>query len=527
MVRRSSGATSGILGVVAACLLAALPAQASADALPGGLVIAGPAVPVLDPHAVNSSRGSLASQMLYDGLMRWVGTPPALVPWLATRHEASADGTVHTFNLRTDIRFHDGSPVTAADVAYSMERLLALKGGPYPLFSGVIAPGGTRTQGEGTVIFSLTRPYPAFATLVPELAVVSRARVRENERNNDWGRAWLERNAAGSGGYQLLSIKDGNGFRAARVETHFGGFGQPAIELLETRAIVEPAARFEALVKGEIGGLVGPLPADLIARARDAGLAVIRQPSLRVLKGFINQRRLPGSHIDFRRTLAHAFDYERMLSTVPDQPLLRGGSPLPEQLWGASDPSRGWRFDLVRGRDYLGRMPGAPVVVTIGAIAGEPLAERAALLLQKGLVQLGLQANVVTDTLEAINSASAEGLGRIDVLFMVEDRLTADTERWIAPVYACKGETRVNRGGYCNQAVDALIASARAATDAGERASTLAAAATLIEAEAGGLWIGAIANVAVLEKGVEGARFVPYGEVLDIRALSMPLAPVR
>jgi peptide/nickel transport system substrate-binding protein len=97
----------------------------------------------LDPHAVFDV-GRVASRInLYDGLMRWQDNPPKLEPWLAEKVDISEDGLTYTFTLR-DAKFHDGSPVEASDVVYSIDRILTMKKGAYSLYSNVIDVGTTK-----------------------------------------------------------------------------------------------------------------------------------------------------------------------------------------------------------------------------------------------------------------------------------------------------------------------------------------------------------------------------------------------
>ena len=81
----------------------------------------------MDPHAVFDVGRVAVRLNLYDGLSRWLDNPPRLEPWLAESHTVSADGLIYTFKLRRGAKFHDGTDVTAEDVRYSMERILAGK----------------------------------------------------------------------------------------------------------------------------------------------------------------------------------------------------------------------------------------------------------------------------------------------------------------------------------------------------------------------------------------------------------------
>src|SRR5215471_18013790 len=80
-------------------------------------------------------------KQFYDGLFRYEGNPPKVVPWLADSFDVSKDGLTYTVKLRKEAKFHDGSPVNAAAVVYSAERLLKVNQGAGGLFLGVLSPG--------------------------------------------------------------------------------------------------------------------------------------------------------------------------------------------------------------------------------------------------------------------------------------------------------------------------------------------------------------------------------------------------
>ena len=81
----------------------------------------------LDPHVVFDVGRAASRINFYDGLYRWVDNPPKMIPWLAESYTSSPDGKTWTFTLRKGVKFHDGSEMTADDVVYSIERMLATK----------------------------------------------------------------------------------------------------------------------------------------------------------------------------------------------------------------------------------------------------------------------------------------------------------------------------------------------------------------------------------------------------------------
>lgn len=518
-----------MLSILALLMMCLAPADASPEEKRRLVLGTATTYGTFDPHTIDDPGQNLIRLNFYDSLLRWTGSPPRLQLWLASRHEMSPDGQVHTFHLRPEARFHDGSAVRAADVAYSMERLLALKLGPYPLFAGVIAPGGTRVINETTVVFNLTQPMQGFATLLPELAIINKALVAANEKNNDWGQEWLQRNSAGSGSYVPFRRDREGAFIATRNTEHFiADWGPNAIDEFEVYPVADPGERMAALLKGDLGGILGHLAIDQLTQLRStAGFQVVEQPTLRLVRGVLHNRRWPTSDIDFRRALAHAFDYDGLTKGLLAGTMVRNGSPLPDLIWGDSSDARGYRFDLVRAREYLDRVAGPPPEITIGAVAGQAHAEMAAAMLKQGLDQLGLKSRIVAETADAIFARSHDEKQMFDVLFFAETRLPPDPDPWIGARFACKAAGRTNYGWYCNDAVDVLVGEARRTVDAATRWRNYTAAATLIEADAAELWVGTAVRSGVFRSGISGLLFSPLNEGLDLRWTSIERRPAQ
>src|SRR5438067_1454297 len=89
------------------------------------LRIGAPGVPsALDPGAALEGTSPLIARQVFDTLVAWREGSTEIEPALATRWNASRDGLVWSFTLREGVKFHDGSPLTAHEVAGSFERQL-------------------------------------------------------------------------------------------------------------------------------------------------------------------------------------------------------------------------------------------------------------------------------------------------------------------------------------------------------------------------------------------------------------------
>src|SRR5258705_1979675 len=113
--RRSSVATRVLVTAALAVLIAASPAPAFERAGDRKiLVFAGrQEVPTIDPSVKYDWSIRMAQQSLYDALVKYVGNPPEIVPWLAEKWESSPDAKTWTFHLVKNAKFHNGDPVTA------------------------------------------------------------------------------------------------------------------------------------------------------------------------------------------------------------------------------------------------------------------------------------------------------------------------------------------------------------------------------------------------------------------------------
>src|SRR5688572_15334269 len=247
----------------------------------------------MDPHAAFDVGRVAVRLNLYDGLYRWLDNPPKLEPWLAESHTVSPDGLTYTFKLRKGAKFHDGTEITAEDVRYSAERILALKKGAAALLSTMIAPGATKALDRHTVQFTLTKPAAIFLAVVPEVHVVNSALLKKQEKDGDWGAAWLTSNDAGSGSYMLTRYDPAVGFIAKRFPGHFMPWGAKFIDEIEFRHVKEDNSRVLGMIKGDFQGTGGYLPIDQVKRLREAAqtVKIVEQESMRIMMFQINNQR--------------------------------------------------------------------------------------------------------------------------------------------------------------------------------------------------------------------------------------------
>jgi peptide/nickel transport system substrate-binding protein len=166
----------------------------------------------IDPAMEYEATGALTVNALYDTLVTFkgsdVGTP---VPELAESYTASDDATTFTFKLRDDAVFSDGSPVTADDVVFSLNRLQNLKGSPAVTVAGL----SFAAKDESTVVVTSKTANPNVPTILamPSTGIVNSKVAQEHGATDaadaaktDSATQYLDKSPAGSGPYVLESF---------------------------------------------------------------------------------------------------------------------------------------------------------------------------------------------------------------------------------------------------------------------------------------------------------------------------------
>src|SRR6185295_15332677 len=176
-------------------------------------------VPTIDPSVKYDWSIRMMQQALYDGLVKYVGNPPEIQPWLAERWEVSPDAKTWTFHLVRNARFNNGDPVTAEAVRWSFARTLKLNQGPAWMLSDFLKEDGIKVVNDHTIQFTLTQSYAPFLSFVPWWYVMNPKEVLAHQVDGDLGQKWLTENAAGSGACCTRSRPSRTTGRAGRRRT--------------------------------------------------------------------------------------------------------------------------------------------------------------------------------------------------------------------------------------------------------------------------------------------------------------------
>ena len=232
-----------------------------------------------DPHGQDESFTKSVNAMIYERLIM-PGKDMAPTPWLAASWEVVSP-TKRVFKLRRDVRFQDGTPMTADDVVFSFER--AAKSKQFRTYTS--QAGIARKIDDYTVEFTTDPPNPVATIAIGEIPIMSRAWAAKYNSVDpqDFSAkeaTFASRNAMGTGPFRLVSYEPGVKTVLAKNTAWWGlkdGRFEGNVDVLEYRPIGAAATRMAALKSGEVDFVLDP-PVQDVARLRS-------DPDLRIWEG--------------------------------------------------------------------------------------------------------------------------------------------------------------------------------------------------------------------------------------------------
>lgn len=163
---------------------------------------------------------------------------------LAESFEVAPDGKSYTFKLRSGVKFHDGSDLTAEDVKFSFDRIRAPDSG-YSYKSQLDTITAVDVVDPLTVRFTLSAPTGPFLTYMafPGSSIVPKKLV---EGGHD-----LNASPVGSGPFKFVSYTPRSMVKFVRNDAYFE-VGKPHVDELEMHLVADVTALTNAMVSGQI-----------------------------------------------------------------------------------------------------------------------------------------------------------------------------------------------------------------------------------------------------------------------------------
>jgi peptide/nickel transport system substrate-binding protein len=334
-------------------LLLALAAAACSEARPTPFparvrVGIGARVPSFDPHATTELVAMSVNSNLYQTLVQ-VDADLKLLPLLAS-HWFSTDERTWVFDLVPDVRFHDGSPCTSEDVAFS---ILRARDDPHSEWSaGLPTIAAVETPSPQRLLVRTHAPDPTLMVSLAAVQVVPRG-------SGPIASSGLRLRPVGTGPYRFASLSPAGGVELKAWDGYWGKL--PDVSLLSFSSLPDERQRVEALLAGRLD-LISDVPPELTGSiAGREGLQLLESAGLlEVYLGFDHGRartpyaspaRNPFRDRRVRSAVAAAIDRARLAAEVGGE---QADQLVPRGVFGWDPERRPAPTDRALARRLLG-----------------------------------------------------------------------------------------------------------------------------------------------------------------------------
>jgi peptide/nickel transport system substrate-binding protein len=401
------------------------------------------------------------------------------VPLLA-RSWARRDPLTLAFDLDPRARWHDGTPVTARDVLFTMRR--ARDTTIAPRLAGLLTRiGGVEAEGDQRVVFRFREAYPEQLYDATYHTAIVPAHLLERLPPAAQSWAPFAARPVGSGPYRWVRQQDGEFIELAANEDFF--LGAPAIKRMIVRVAASPETRLNLLLSGDADATENILPTRTnIERLEAAGhLRQVAVPSSNLGYLVFNHRdpsQLDRPHpiladLNVRRALVLALDRQLLVRAVLGEYGAVPFGPASSLLWihhGAPAPARQNQSAarrLLAGRGWVDRdrdgvrenRAGEPLTLRLLVTTSSPSRGQMALIIQQQLREVGVRLEVVRAEMPVVSQRRQAGDFDIEFSGATQD----PTPSGLIYSWSCNGAGNVGR--YCDPRADSLLARAIASPD--------------------------------------------------------------
>lgn len=325
-------------------------APTEAPAAPQVLKIANTAnITTWDPVASFSTEAAYMANV-YEQLLR-INPPGAaerFTPLLAESWESNEDGTVWTFKLRPDVKFHDGEPLTAEAVKKSIEAAKERGGASFiwlPLESIEVVD-------DLTVQFNLSysAPVDLIASSLYGAWIVSPKALDDAAADENY---WADGKEAGTGPYVIESYVPDQEIVFQKFDEYWGGWEENQFDTVLVQIIPEALTQQQLLEAGSVD-LVTRIPAEnYVTFQNNPDYTYLEEPSFFNYVGFFNTLREPLDDPKVRQALSYAIPYDDIIAIGAKGLGTQSRGPVPQGVWPWSPDVNQYTQDLEKAKELL------------------------------------------------------------------------------------------------------------------------------------------------------------------------------
>jgi peptide/nickel transport system substrate-binding protein len=472
--------------IARASLLAALPAGVAQSAIaqtaaetpvPGGTftlpVISNPALWPL----IGGVQNVMVNRALFNNLTTYDDPGQKVVGDLAESWSVSDDGLTWTFNLRKKAKWHDGTPFTAEDVAFTINKIWLNPKISFPQRSNFATLVKAETVDDSTVKLVTNVPTPALPVMLGYLAPMLPQHIFSSWAPADFTKpAAFTRQPVGTGPFKFSEFVPGSYVRLVRFDDYFGS--KPHLDAVTFKVMPDIEQQFAQLQSGQLDWmLIEPYQIDAVKSNPRVKINDVKSNTYFCVS--LNNSLPPFNDKEVRKALAYATDRQSIIATTLFGRAAPANSPITPVLETFhNDDVEGYAFDLKKAADILEKAgwktgadgvrskDGKPLSVLLEVDAGNLTREQIALIIQDNWKKVGV--NVVVKSGDFGALVQRLRAKPSDVQASITWYITAPDPDIMS--YFGSKQT-LNIFDYSNPKVDALLEKGRRTIDVNERAA--------------------------------------------------------
>ncbi len=448
----------------------------------------------MDPHFHNLTPNNALTSHVFERLVHF-DSKMKPIPGLATSWK-TIDEKTWEFKLRPGVKWHDGSPFTADDVLFSMERAPNVENSPGSFATYVKGKTFAKID-DMTIRVTTPAPYPLMPNDLATIAIISK-KAASGAKTDDFnsGKA-----AIGTGPYKYAEFVKGDRYVLVRNEDHWGE--KPVWTKVTIRPIKTGPSRISALLAGDVD-VIEEVPTTDIERLKgDAKIALGQGLSNRVIFFHMDQWRdespfitaNDGSKIKnplkdkrVRLALSKAINRPAIVDRLMEKAAVPASQFLADDFFGTSKKLKPETFDIEGAKKLLAEA-GYPkgFKMTLHSPNGRYINDaRMAEAVAQMFTRIGVETKVETMPGAVYFTRATTGAnGNPEFSFMLlgwgagTGEVSSPLKSLVATFDKVKGMGPVNRGRYSNPVLDKAIEEALATVDDPKRAELLAKASEI------------------------------------------------
>ena len=350
----------------------------------------------IDPHDTTNLQDIIFHKQVFEPLLFQNEATGDYEPRIAESYSAAADGLSYTFNLRRNVKFHNGRDLKASDVVFSFKRAAESP----KVRSYLSSVADVSASGDYTVVIKLTQPDAAFLSSQNMIFIVNQAEVEE--QGAEFG---TKLTLAGTGPFFLTYLNHDVEWTCDAFPAYY--LGEAPIKKMHWVPITDASAGLIAFESGELDWYIAPIANwDALSSNPRYNTELVAANHISFI--CLNPLNKPLDDDNLRKAIAYAIDKDAMNMAVFDGNAVNADFLVPPVNTAA--PTRGitYNYDLAKAKEFLAKSayPNGTNVGAINCSAGGNY-EKMAVVLQANLAEIGL-----TCTINRLESATNLEYGR-------------------------------------------------------------------------------------------------------------------